>query len=122
MKSLLKKGRESQGLSIAAASRSSKIDTALLSKFESGNRMPTNSQIFLLAELYKIDAKELEIAWLKQKILQLVDKSDVAIEALQAVLTDMGAQNSSQSLATPSIEKLMAEMEALKSILTSPKK
>ena len=122
MKHLLKKGREQLQLKTVDVARLLEIDTALISKFESGGRMPTHPQILKLAELLKLDPKELETAWLTEKILLLVNESDVAIDALQASLKKLGVENSSEELSTPSIQKLMAEMETLKSILTAPKK
>ena len=122
MKHLLKNGREKLQLKTVDVARLLEIDTALISKFESGGRMPTHPQILKLAELLKLDPKELETAWLTEKILLLVNESDVAIDALQASLKKLGVENSSEELSTPSIQKLMAEMETLKSILTAPKK
>lgn len=122
MKNLLKSGREHLQLKTVEVARLLEIDTALISKFESGGRMPTHQQILKLSELLKIDRKELETAWLTEKILQLVKESDVAIDSLQAALKQLGVESASDELSTPSIQKLMAEMENLKSILTSPKK
>lgn len=122
MKSLLKNGREKLQLKTVDVARLLEIDTALISKFESGSRMPTHSQILKLAALLKIDWKELETAWLTEKILLLVRESEVAIDSLHAALKQLGVESQSEKLSTPSIQKLMAEMENLKSILTSPKK
>ena len=122
MKNLLKNAREAQQLKPIEVSRLLHIDAALVSKFESGSRMPTYQQMQNLAILLKIDRDELETAWLKEKILNLVSKSDVGIQALQATFIELGAANTSANLSTPSIEKLMAEMETLKAILTAPKK
>lgn len=122
MKNLLKSGREHLQLKTVEVARLLEIDTALISKFESGGRMPTHQQILKLSELLKIDRKELETAWLTEKILQVVKESDVAIDSLQAALKQLGVESASDELSTPSIQKLMAEMENLRSILTSPKK
>ncbi len=122
MKHLLKIGRQAQQLKTVDVARLLAIDTALISKFESGARMPTYIQVLKLSELLKIDQKLLETAWLKERILLLVDNSEVAIDSLQAALKQLGVENPSEELSAPSIQKLMAEMETLKSILTAPKK
>ena len=51
---LLKQGREASGLSTRALAHQSGIDQALISKFENGNRIPTQAQARLLAELLGI--------------------------------------------------------------------
>ena len=122
MKHLLKNGREQLQLKTVDVARLLEIDTALISKFESGSRMPTHSQILKLAALLKINRKELETTWLTEKILLVVRDSEVAIDSLHAALKQLGVESQSEELSTPSIQKLMAEMENLKSILTSPKK
>lgn len=122
MRLLLKNAREARQMKIIDISKSLHIDAALVSKFESGQRMPTQEQIALLANLLNIDLKELQTAWLKEKILLLVHGNDVAVAALNLALSTLQPNHPVEEIATPSIEKLMAEMENLKSILSSAKK
>lgn len=122
MRLLLKNAREARQMKIIDISKSLHIDAALVSKFESGQRMPTQEQIVLLANLLNIDLKELQTAWLKEKILLLVHGNDVAVAALNLALSTLQPNHPVEEIATPSIEKLMAEMENLKSILSSAKK
>ncbi len=123
MKDLLKNARISKNLKTTEVARVLKIDSALISKFETGSRMPTKVQLVALAELLSIDLHQLEVAWLKEKILQLCGESPVAVTALQAALDERGAQQTTDSeVSSASIQKLMQEMESLKSVLEASAK
>ena len=114
----LRVARLAKNLSILEVSRLLNIDKALLSKFESGQRNPTREQILALCECYGIENRELLILWLKEKILRLLPHEPFAIEALQAALYELQPE---QSTAVPQqFEKLLAEMESLKSLFNKP--
>ena len=69
MKELLKNARVSQGKKLKEVSAQTGIDQALLSKFESGNRLPTKTQVAALASALEIPQEDILVAWLKEKIL-----------------------------------------------------
>ncbi|MBF6608787.1 MAG: helix-turn-helix transcriptional regulator [Flavobacterium sp.] len=119
---MLKDARLAKALKTTEVGRILKIDTALISKFESGGRLPTESQLSVLSELLSVDYNQLKTAWLKAKILQLCEGQDVAIDALQQVLAQLNGTNASPQISAESIQKLMDDMDALKSVLATAKK
>ena len=84
LKNLIKSGREKKGLLIREVANLIGVDAALVSKFESGTRKPTRLQIHKLAQILDLDADELMVAWLKEKILFEVGTDDFALRAMIA--------------------------------------
>jgi len=121
MKSLLKKGREQNGLTTREVSEALKIDQALISKFENGLRRPTANQIVLLSDLLGIDRESLTIEWLKERIKDAIGNSEFGWKALQAVANDMAPETKSDE-SQNQFQKLFDEMETLKSMLANDKK
>ena len=60
-----------------------KIDQALVSKFESGNRKPTRSQLHQLAEILSVDESKLTMLYLSAKILYELAHEDDALAILK---------------------------------------
>lgn len=79
----LRKQRETKGLLLRQVAASLDIDTALLSKFERDERKPNKGQVFAFAKYYGIEADELLLAWLSDKIVGDVQNEDLAKEALK---------------------------------------
>lgn len=113
MKALLKTAREQKGLKTREVSRLLNIDQALISKFESGLRMPTKKQIAQLSQLLDIDFELLSVAWLKQKILNEIRDEEFGLKALNAAAQELN----SDSKAPNAIDQLFEEMDTLKSKL-----
>jgi predicted nucleotidyltransferase len=59
------------------------VDVAILSKMERGERRLTKAIVQKLAMLYKQDADELLVLYLRDKVLQEVGDDQLAIKALQ---------------------------------------
>lgn len=121
MKSLLKNAREAKGLKTREVAAMLKIDQALISKFESGTRTPTKEQLIRLAELLEIDLGTIQLLWLKEKILREIDGNPYGLEALKAAVEELGGETGRPEVGAAAIEKLMADMESLKSILSAKK-
>jgi cell filamentation protein, protein adenylyltransferase len=123
MKSLLKNGRESKGYTTRQVSELLRIDQALISKFENGLRMPTKKQIRQFSDLFEIDYETLAIAWLKEKILHEIGDSEFGLKALKAAEEVLGGEkNPTEEMLPAQFQKLMHEMESLKSMLSPGKK
>jgi len=121
MKDLLKNAREQLGLTTRQVSETLKIDQALISKFENGQRRPTEKQLSQLSELLKIDFENLTVLWLKEKILELVSGNEFGQKALQSALSEIVPEQQPE-IAPEQLQKLINEMESLKSMLSSGKK
>ena len=107
---LLKSAREKKGLKTLEISTLLKIDQALISKFENGQRTPTRKQVEQLAQLLEIDLEVLLIAWLKGKIRQVIDEEPHGLKALQEVVNELNPTTENNKV----VDKLFEEMEALK--------
>ena len=107
---LLKSAREKKELKTREISTLLKIDQALISKFENGQRTPTRKQVEQLAQLLEIDLEVLLIAWLKEKIRQVIAEEPIGLKALQEVVNELNptAENNKE------VDKLFEEMAALK--------
>ena len=60
---LLKEGRIEKNLKHKDIVALTGIDQALLSKYENGSRLPTESHIMLLANVYGLNIKQLRVFW-----------------------------------------------------------
>lgn len=81
---LLREHREIKGLLLRQVAAALEMDTALLSKFERDERKPNKEQVIAFARYYQVNADELLLAWLSDKIAEEVQHEDLAKEALKA--------------------------------------
>lgn len=118
MKTLLKTQRKALGLKSRELAQLIGVDQALISKFESGERIPTEAQVKSLESVLKIQDKQLTILWLKEKILQELNYHPNASDAIQLVREEIELY-SKQSTITLSqdINDLLEEIDALKAQL-----
>ncbi|HEU0136692.1 MAG TPA: helix-turn-helix transcriptional regulator [Flavobacterium sp.] len=121
MKNMLKEARIKKGLKTTEVANLLDIDAALISKFESGQRVPTRPQLLNLSKLLDIDFDNILILYLKEKILKELANEPLAEKVLQAALSQITSKEP-DSAATLSFQKLMDEMESLKSILSASAK
>jgi len=114
---LLKKGRESKGLTTRQVASSLNIDQALISKFENGLRTPTKKQLLALAEIYSIDPDLLILPWLTQKILKEINDEPLALEALRSAVASLSGSQQLSPEVPEQFQKLLNEMESLKAMI-----
>lgn len=81
---LLKEARDIKGLLLREVAAAINADTAMISKFEKGERKPTRDQISLLAKALEIDEREILVTYLSDKVVSDLANEDVAKEALRA--------------------------------------
>ncbi len=110
MHTLLKKARETKGFKTREVANLLQIDQALISKFENGQRTPTRKQVELLAQLLEIDLEVLLVAWLKEKIKQVIVEEPLGLKALQEVEKEINPTKENNKV----VDLLFEEMEALK--------
>ena len=110
MHTLLKKARETKGFKTREVANLLNIDQALISKFENGQRTPTRKQVEQLAQLLQIDLELLLVAWLKEKIKQVIAEESLGLKALQEVESEMNPTKENNKV----VDLLFEEMEALK--------
>ena len=119
MKHLLKNARELKGIKTRELARLATIDLALISKFESGQRIPTENQIKLLASLLDINLNDLLVAWYKQKLLHHIDLNTQSIQAVIEVLEEKGVKIAPEERKEDQIAEILSEIENLKNRLTN---
>jgi transcriptional regulator with XRE-family HTH domain len=84
----LKELRELNGFVQRQIAALLEIDTAYISKMESGDKQISRDHLKKLATVYKVPEKELITLWVADKIIKIIDKEKVGKEALQLVLND----------------------------------
>lgn len=82
----LKELRELNGFVQRQIAALLEIDTAYISKMESGDKQISRDHLKKLATVYKVSEKELTTLWVADKIIKIIEKEKVGQEALQIVL------------------------------------
>jgi Fic family protein len=119
MRSLIKAGREKKGLLIRELASVLGVDAALVSKYESGARKPTKVQVYKIAQVLDLDADELMVAWLKEKILFEVGNDDLALRAMIAAEEEIKYQKTErQKSINKGLKKLLIEIDKKKKLLS----
>lgn len=116
MKIQIKNARLSKNLRSRELAQLMGIDQTLISRFESGSRLPTRDQVIQLAKYLDIDADELLVTWLKEKILSEIGDEPFAEAALQMVHEEIGKYHVSPKVSTQ-LKTLLTEIELLKAKL-----
>lgn len=120
MKSLLKNARIQLGFKMKDLAALTGIDQALISKFESGSRLPTRMQLMLLAQALELKNEEVIPLWLKEKILAEIQYEPFAEQALHLVKEEMETYHKVESTSFSSeLEALLQEIDELKNKLTA---
>lgn len=84
----LKELRELNGFVQRQIAALLEIDTAYISKMESGDKQISRDHLKKLATVYKVPEKELITLWVADKIIKIIDKEKVGKEALQLILNE----------------------------------
>jgi Fic family protein len=116
MKTLLKSTREKRGLMLREVAQQAGIDQALISKFESGNRVPTKDQLAKLARVLDLDLTELTVLWLKERILfEVGEDDDLALKAMMLAEEEIKYRTKPVKAILPkAIKSLLTDIDKLK--------
>jgi transcriptional regulator with XRE-family HTH domain len=82
----LKELRELNGFVQRQIAALLEIDTAYISKMESGDKQISRGHLKKLSTVYNVPEKELTILWVADKIYKIIEKEKVGREALQLVV------------------------------------
>jgi transcriptional regulator with XRE-family HTH domain len=74
--------REQQKLFLRQVAPLLELDTAQLSKIEKGLRQLRREKIIKVADIFKVDKTELEALWLADQVIDVIDGSNAALQAL----------------------------------------
>jgi Fic family protein/DNA-binding XRE family transcriptional regulator len=118
MKNLLKNARIQKELRTRELAQLIGIDQALISKFESGQRLPTKEQVKKLAQVLEIPIDDIHVVWLKEKILGEVGSDYLAAKALRLVQEEIANYERLPVIhLSKSLKNLLAEIDVLKAKL-----
>ena len=118
LKDILTRARQNTHFTLKEVMVQTDIDTALLSKFEKGRRIPTDAQIQQLAQCYGIPLADLKKQQLAERIFEVIKDEHFAYEAL--LLAEPRIQYllhkklQEQFCISPSTEELLQELDQLK--------
>jgi len=78
----IRKLREEKELPLRTVAAYLDIDQAILSRIERGQRNATRELVVKLAKYFKVNEKDLLVAWLSDKLVYEVADEDIALKAL----------------------------------------
>lgn len=117
MKELLKSGRENKNLKTRQLAELAAIDQALISKFENGKRIPTENQVFILAQILELNLDILLVAWYKLRLESNLDFNTNSIKAIIKIFEEKGLKINQNEDKENKIASIMAEIDNLKNKL-----
>ncbi len=118
MKNLIKNARLNKNLLIKDLALLLKVDSTLISKWESGNRKPSKVQVIKLANILDVDSEKLMIEWLSEIILYQIGTDDMALKAMQVAEEKIQYKSFEKNIKIPSIIKnILTEIDKYKSKL-----
>lgn len=79
----LRELRENENLLLRQVAAALEMDTALLSKIERDERKINKEQVLSFAKYYKVQANDLLVVWLSDKLAFEVKDEDLGLKAMQ---------------------------------------
>ncbi|MDC0339347.1 helix-turn-helix domain-containing protein [Flavobacteriales bacterium] len=77
--------REEKGLFLRQMAAHLEVDTAYVSKIETSGRNASKEQVLGIAEFLETDKQELLTLWLADRIHELIQEENYALDALELV-------------------------------------
>lgn len=94
---IFRQKREEKGLLIRQVAAVTELDQAIISRIENCDRIPTKEQAMRLAGLYNLDVKEIESAWLAERMVRDYGQEPFITEALsvahERILFDISSKS-----------------------------
>ena len=115
---LLREAREAKNLRVRDVADATGIDQALVCKFESGERIPTEVQARALATLLSIPNEDLQVFRLARKILAVAGTGDRALKAIRAAEAEITGVEKKEEIA---VEEILQEMDVIRAMLLKKK-
>lgn len=122
---VLQNARNTQELVVRQLAQLTGIDAAMISRFEKGQRVPSEDKLKALSEVLHISFDELRKIWLAEKVYRLIENEDEAIEVLSLAESRVAYLSSKQALVmeglSDEIKFKLKEIDNLKSEWQSKK-
>jgi Fic family protein len=114
LKHIIREQRISKGLSIKDVAARMGIDPSLMSRYERGERLPTQEHIAALSEVFALEKETLLRGWLEEKVFGVLNTyPDLAPEVLRAM------ESRVEYLSGPNYLKQPAPNAAVRALLDS---
>lgn len=107
--SFLQERRKELGMKISEITRLSKIDQALISKYENGSRTPSEGHLRALSDAYDTDYSELRKIWMVDKVVYMLYHEYEPSEILYAAETRIEYLSKHISMRAPVISDQIKE-------------
>ena len=89
----IREAREKQNLLLRQVAAYLEVDTALISKAERGERNLNREQVLKIATLLKTSKEELITLWLCDKIINVVDEDNYALQGMKKAIEQIKIMN-----------------------------
>lgn len=110
---ILKNARNMEAKTLSEVFFDLKIDAAIISKIERGERIATKKQVFDFIAYYNLDEKEAFSTWLSERILKEYQSEKYILDAFK-VAEDEVKYNKTPTNFSSTIQDLLAEADELK--------
>lgn len=114
MKELIQNARKLKGIRSRELAGLLDVDQSLISKFENGKRIPSETQLIRISNILSINLDVLMKAWLKEKVLEEVKQYSFADEVLTMVQEELASYYPKREFEDLTIEKTLGEIDQLK--------
>ncbi|MCE3296573.1 MAG: putative bifunctional protein: putative binding protein and filamentation induced by cAMP [Crocinitomicaceae bacterium] len=123
MKNLLKKARLEKALKVKELAALLQVDQSMISRFESGKRIPTEAQLHLLAKYLDLPINDLLVAWLKERVISELKPYPVAMDVISMVQEEMAKYNvAKKRIISKRIRLILDEIDSCKAQLDNKRK
>lgn len=95
---VLQKARNAQEMVVRELAQKCGIDAAMISRFEKGQRIPTEDNLKALSEVLHLSFDHLRKVWLAEKVYRILENEDEAIEVLSLAESRVAYLSSKQAL------------------------
>lgn len=95
---ILLEARIQREMSVRALAQLAGVDAALITKFEKGQRLPTEDNLKSISEVLHVSFEDLRKAWLAEKVYKILEYEDLALEVLSLAESRVAYLNSKQAL------------------------
>lgn len=111
---ILKEARLAAGKKLSDVGHDLRIDTAIISKLERGQRKATRPQVLTFVDYYQLNEQKVFAAWLSDKILYELQDEKYGLDALKVAEKQVKYQASQQSEAMSELgDELQSHLEVL---------
>ena len=80
---IIRETREKKGMLLRELAAELKMDSAILSKIERGERRLTKDLILKIAQILELNERELMLSWLSDKIVYEISDEEFGLDALK---------------------------------------